>query len=294
MGHGAVVARIRVRSRGGYSERASHKVVISRDSMKHSSGYLRSHGWLLLRIARSEIGSRFAGSLLGAGWAIVTPVLMLMIYATVYLFVLRVQVQGMTSAGYVVLIFTGLVPFLMTSEALNNGVSSVVANRAVLANTVFPIDLVPVKAVVLAQVTMITGLVVVLVAATFLGQLRATALLFPVIWLLHVLFLIGLLWMLSLINIVFRDLQNFVSVILMFLMIASPIAYTPEMVPAGMKLLITLNPIAYYIIAYQDIIVFGRVPGVQLWLSLIAMSSLTFVGGGYFFVRAKRSLIDYV
>lgn len=262
--------------------------------MKHSSGYLRSHGWLLLRIARSEIASRFAGSLLGAGWAVVTPVLMLLIYAVVYLLVLRVQVQGMTSAGYVVLIFTGLVPFLMTSEALNNGVSSVVANRAVLANTVFPIDLVPVKAVVMAQVTMITGLVVVLVAAAFLGDLKATALLLPIIWLLHVLFLVGLLWLLSLINIVFRDLQNFVGVVLMLLMIASPIAYTPEMVPNGLKLIITLNPIAYYIIAYQDIIVFGKMPSVQLWISLILMSSVTFVGGGYFFVRAKRSLIDYV
>lgn len=262
--------------------------------MKHSSGYLRSHGWLLLRISRSEIRTRFAGSLLGAGWAIITPVLMLMIYAVVYLFVLKIQVPGMTSAGYVVLIFTGLVPFLMTSEALSNGVSSVVANRAVLANTVFPIDLVPVKSVVLAQVMMITGLVVVLIAATFLGQLRMTALLLPVIWLLHVLFLIGVLWILSLINIVFRDLQNFIGVVLMLLMIASPIAYTPDMVPAAMKAIITLNPIAYYIIAYQDVVVFGKVPELKLWLSLISMSLLAFVGGGYFFVRAKRSLIDYV
>lgn len=262
--------------------------------MKHSSEFLLSHGALLLRIARSEITARFAGSMLGAGWAIVTPILMLMIYAAVYLFIFKIKVEGLSSASYVVLIFTGLVPFLMTSEALNNGVSSVVANRAVLANTVFPIDLVPVKAVVLAQVTMLTGLVIVIGSAFLLGRLQATILLVPLIWLLHVMFLIGLLWMLSLINIVFRDLQNFIGIILMYLMIASPIAYTPEMVPRAMKLLLTLNPFSYYIIAYQESIVFGRVPGLSLWISMISMSVLAFAGGGYFFIRAKRSLIDYV
>lgn len=262
--------------------------------MQHSSQYLWSHGQLLMRIARSEITARFAGSILGAGWAIATPVLMLMIYAAVYLLIFRVQVPGMTGASYVVLIFTGLVPFLMTSEALNTGVSSVVANRAVLANTVFPIDLVPMKSVVLAQVTMLTGLVIVLGSALVLGQLRPTVLLLPIIWLLHVMFLIGLLWLLSLINIVFRDLQNFIGIILMVLMIVSPIAYTPEMVPGAMKPLITFNPIAYYIIAYQDIVVFGRIPSLSSWIVLITMSVALFVGGGYFFARAKRGLIDYV
>ncbi|WP_100961747.1 hypothetical protein [Bosea sp. FBZP-16] len=111
-----------------------------------------------MRIARSEITARFAGSILRAGWAIATPVLMLMIYAAVYLLIFSVQVPGKTGASYVVLIFTGLVPFLTTSEALSTGVSSVVANRAVLADTVFPIDLVPIKSVVLAQVTMLAGL----------------------------------------------------------------------------------------------------------------------------------------
>lgn len=262
--------------------------------MRHSSEYLWSHGRLLIRIARSEIASRFAGSFLGAGWAIATPILMLLIYATVYLLIFRIKVPGMTSESYVILIFSGLVPFLMTSEALSTGVSSVVANRAVLANTVFPIDLVPMKSVVLAQVTMVTGLVVILVAVLLLGELKKTVLLLPVIWLLHIMFLVGLLWLLSLINIVFRDLQNFIGVILMFLMIASPIAYTPDMVPDALKPIITFNPIAYYIVAYQDIIVFGKIPSISTWLNISIMSLISFIGGGYFFARAKRGLIDYV
>lgn len=262
--------------------------------VKHSSVYLRSHLGLLFRVTRSEIVSRYAGSLLGIGWAVLGPLLLLVIYAAVYLFILRVRAPNLSGSEYVILIFTGLVPFLMSSEALVNGVSSVVSNKAVLSNTVFPVDLVPIKAVLTSQVTMVTGMVIVLIAAIVLRKLSVSILLFPLVWTLHVLFLIGLLWILSLVNLVFRDLPNIIGVVIMYLMIASPIAYTPEMVPESMKMLLTLNPLAHFIVAYQDLIVFGRLPSLSTMLVVTSISILTFLVGGFFFARAKRTLIDYV
>jgi lipopolysaccharide transport system permease protein len=262
--------------------------------MTHSGAYLLSHWKLLFRVARSEIVARFAGSLLGIGWAVLTPILMLLIYAAVYLFVLKIQVPTLSGSQYVVLIFTGLVPFLMSSEALQSGVTSVVSNRAVLANTVFPIDLVPVKVVLMAQTTMVAGFALVLVATLVVNRFSPTILLFPIVWLLQLMFLTGILWILSLVNLVFRDLGNLIGILLMYLMIASPIGYTPQMVPAGMQMLLTLNPLAYFIVAYQNLIVFGRLPSPSLTITIIAMSLLTFAIGGFFFAHAKRTLIDYV
>ena len=140
-------------------------------NVSHSSVYLRSHLGLLFRVTRSEIVARFAGSLLGFGWAVLGPLLLLVIYATVYLLILKVRAPSLSGAEYVVLIFTGLVPFLMSSEALLSGVPSVVSNKAVLSNTVFPIDLVPIKAVLISQVTMVTGMVIVLLAASHLATI---------------------------------------------------------------------------------------------------------------------------
>jgi lipopolysaccharide transport system permease protein len=77
-------------------------------------------------------------------------------------------------------------------------------------------------------------------------------------------------------------------------MIASPIGYTQEMVPEGMKLILLLNPLAYFIVAYQDLIVFGRLPNLSLIITITTMSLLMFLVGGFFFARAKRTLIDYV
>jgi len=193
----------------------------------------------------------------------------------------------------VALIFAGIVPFLMTSEALSTGVSSVVANKSVLANTVFPVDLVPVKAVLLSQVTMAIGLAIVAVATAVLGRLTPFALLVPIFWALQAAFLIGVLWFLSLITLILRDLQNLIGLIIMFLMIASPIAYTPEMVPAALKPLLIANPLAYFIVAYQDALVFGRLPSFANMAAILVMSVSMFVLGGLFFSRAKSTLIDY-
>lgn len=267
--------------------------VLARRRFDHSTRFLISHRRLLLRVARHELRARYAGSVLGVGWAVLTPLVMLGVYAAVYLVIFQIKVPGLSATQYVLWIFSGLVPFLATSEALVTGVGAVVANRSALSNTVFPIDLAPVKAVLLSQITMVVGFVAIFAVLGATARLSWTVLLVPFVWGLHVLALLGLTWILSLVNLVFRDLQNMMGLALMGLMIASPIAYTPEMVPPGLKMLIVLNPFAYFVTAYQRLLVLGHLPAVSEMLVLVAISTGTFLVGGSFFSRAKRVLIDY-
>lgn len=263
-------------------------------SVDHSSRFLVSHRRLLWQASLHECKARYAGSVFGASWAILTPLLLLVLYAGVYMMILRVRAPGMSAVQYVVLIFSGLIPFLMTSEALSSGVGSVVANKSVLSNTVFPIDLTPTKAVLLSQLPMGVGFAVILIVLLVTWNIAWTILFFPVIWGLHILALIGLTWVLSLVNLVFRDIQNLIGVALMGLMIASPIAYTPEMVPSHLRVILILNPFAYFVTAYQDVVIRGRLPEGWCWLMLVVMSVSVFVAGGFFFSRGKRVLLDYV
>src|SRR5215813_12523636 len=113
----------------------------------YSAKFLLTHHKLLWRVSLNELKSRYAGSIIGLGWALVFPLLLMSIYAVTYLVIFQVRVPSLSPLQYVLLIFCGLVPFLMTSEALSYGVSSVMANKSVLSNTVFPIDLTPAKAV---------------------------------------------------------------------------------------------------------------------------------------------------
>src|SRR5262245_8501662 len=160
-------------------------------AVSHSGRYLLTHRRILLRVTRNELVSRYAGSVLGVGWALLTPLAIISIYAVVYLVIFRVQAPGLTPGQYVVFIFAGLVPFLMTSEALGSGVGSVITNKAVLSNTVFPIDLAPPKAVLLSQVQMVVGMTAILLVTPFVAPVSWTISLLPVVWILHVMALTG-------------------------------------------------------------------------------------------------------
>ena len=263
-------------------------------SLRHPAHNILSHRDILFRVISTDLKTRYAGSFLGLGWAFILPLIIIVIYAVVYLVIFKVKVPGLSTVGYVLLIFSGLIPFLMTGEALATGVSSIIANKSVLNNTIFPVDLIAPKIVITSQITMAVGMLIVLIGSWFNGSFGWQMFLLPVIWLLHILALIGLIWILSLLNIIFRDLQNMISPIIMIMMILSPIAYTPEMVPAQLKFLIYANPFAYYIVAYQKVLVLDQAFSVLHFILLFFMSVGLFLVGGLFFSSAKEYLIDYV
>jgi len=261
--------------------------------MIHSARLLLSHGGVLWRVTRNELSARYAGSLMGTGWLIVQPLVVLVTYAVVYMYVFRVRVEGLSPLGYVLYVYAGLAPFLMTAEALSAGVTSVLSGKFVLGSGDFPLDLVPVKAVLMSQGSMFVGFALVVSGGLVTGTLTWTVLLFPFLWALYVMGLIGLAWILSLVYLVFRDLPYVIGLVLLVVMIASPIAYTPDMVPPALRPLIVMNPFAYVVTACQQILVAGRFPGTMHAIVLIGGSLGLFAAGGWFFSRAKGVLLDY-
>jgi len=263
--------------------------------MENSSiRYLKTHGGLLLRVTRNELVARHAGSLLGIGWLFLAPLLVLSVYALIYLVIFRVQVPGLSPLQYVLYVFAGLVPFLATAEALSVGASSIAGNRALMNNPAFPIDLAPVKVALASQTTMLVGFALIVVTSVTIGSLQITVLLVPVVWALQILFTVGVNWFLSLLTVVFRDMQQLVSSILMLMLVASPIAYTPSMVPPQLQALIVLNPFAYFVTAYQKTLVLGLLPTPVELSVMAALALISFFAGGRFFSAGKRVLLDYV
>jgi lipopolysaccharide transport system permease protein len=247
-----------------------------------------------VRVARTDLQARYAGSLIGVAWAVFYPIVLLCIYAVIYLLIFQVRPTYMTPVMYILYMFSGLVPFLMVGESLSSGVASVVGNKAVLNNTVFPIELAPVKPVLLSQGVATVGFTLIVVVAAAHRLLNWTVLLLPILWLFQLLFLIGLNWMLSIIHVVFRDLQYLVSLGLFIVLVSSPIAYTQEMIPESLKIFMFMNPFSYFIVAFQQILVLGEPPPTWQWLVLVLLSFGMFVLGGWIFAGGKRALIDYV
>lgn len=250
------------------------------------------HRSLLWQTTLSDVRARFAGSVLGVLWVLLLPLLLLSVYAGIYIYVFKVRLGLFSSNEYVLLIFAGLIPFIGFSDALASGTGSVSANASLIRNTLFPIDLVPVKAVLTSQTVQVVGMALLLVALGLTGKLSWWSTLLPVVWVLQVLLTVGIIWIFSALNVFARDLQQVVGVLNLVLMMVSPIAYSAEMVPESLRPFLGVNPLYYVITVYQDVLVLGRRP--QLIPHLTVLAVTVFFAGYWFFVRIKQALADNV
>lgn len=248
---------------------------------------------LLLETVKVSLRQRYAGATLGLAWVVMGPILLLTLYAAIYLVVFRVRPSNMEPEIYVLYVFSGLVPFMNFSQGLIQGTTALSADKEVLLNTIFPPELVPVREVAASLVTLGIGIGITCVAGLFLGKISLVWLLVPVVLVLLVMFLIGLTWILSLANLVLKDIQQILTYVTIILIVGSPIAYTPDMLPATLQVVIYFNPLAYFIICIQSLIVLGTLPNWPISLGVLVFGVGSVVLGAHVFSRAKMVFFDY-
>ena len=252
------------------------------------------HKKILFSTTLSEIRKKYAGSALGIVWAFLYPLLFLGVYAMVYAFVLGVTYPNLTTAEYILVIFCGLIPFLGCSEAINPGTQSVTSNSGLIKNTMFPIDLIPVRTVFCAQLTHGAGIIILIIALLFMRKWTILTPLIIVIWLFQVMMEAGMVWILSSINVVMKDLQNVISIIVIMLMMISPIAYPASAVPNNLRIFMVINPIYSFIIASQEVLLYGNIPDISIWIGMFVWGPCLFLLGYQFFIKMKRVFVDNV
>ncbi|HUH83607.1 MAG TPA: ABC transporter permease [Stellaceae bacterium] len=251
------------------------------------------HRRLLFRSVATEMRHRYAGSLVGVLWVVVAPLLLLALYALVYAVIFRIRPLDMSTADYVLRISCGLMPLLGFNEALATGTTSLSLNKQVLLNTVFPSELVPLRAVIAGSASSVAGLLMVLIGAAILHGPSFTFLAVPVVLFCQLMLVAGVAWILSLANLVLRDIQQVLSFLTIVLLVASPVAYTPAMLPASLSPFIYCNPLSYFVIAFQNVIADDVLPRPIVVTGLLVLGLLALTLGFEVFRRAKQVFFDY-
>jgi lipopolysaccharide transport system permease protein len=249
---------------------------------------------ILIRTTIVEIRRKYAGSVIGLAWLILGPVLLMLIYSVIYGVFFRLRPEELTASEYVVYILAGLVPFLGFSEALTSGTTSLVTQRDLLLNSMFPAELVPLRAVFIAFSVPLVGLAILVLADIVIGHFSLWSFLVPIFIILLMMFIAGSVWITSLFNLVLGDIQQILSYFTMIALIASPIAYMPSMVPPGFSVLVWLNPLSYFVVAVQSLVVFNRFPPIPAAIGCVVLGLVSFAFGLTIFRRAKGVFFDYV
>ncbi|QRN03378.1 hypothetical protein GH742_05580 [Legionella sp. MW5194] len=250
------------------------------------------HYSLLKNSIVSELAKRHAGSVIGIFWFILYPLLLFFIYSTLYIVIFRVKPTDMSTNTYVIYIMSGLLPFLGFSDGLTAGTTSLSSKKSLLLNTVYPSEFIPLQAVVVNCMTLFVGVLLLIIANLLcLRTISLSILVLPALIMLQVMFTTGIVWVLSILNLVLKDIQQSLSFVTMLLMIVSPIAYTPAMVPKTLKLIIYLNPFSYYVWSYQDLFVEGVISCNFLIATFISI--FCFSLGHYFYDKTKKVFYEF-
>ena len=256
--------------------------------MKLDVKYTKSNVKKLFDGVLLELKQKYVGSALGTAWVFIYPAMQLSIYAALYAFIFRVRPSGLTEWTYILLVFSGLVPLLTFSEMLTSATNSLSLNKSLLLNTVFPAILIPVRYAIASHLPGLAGLLITVVYSIYLERTDFfVLLLLPFFWLMLMLFCIGIGWIFSLLSLVLKDIQQIIGIMIMLLIVTSPFAFTPEMVPTALKAIIFFNPMTYFVLVFQSIICYGSLPPVWLILANIGLTVGTFLCGLLVFQTVK-------
>ncbi len=248
---------------------------------------------LLAEMMTRDLKSGFAGHGLGTIWVYVQPIVVLLTFMLIFGVVIgaKMAVTNTFPGDYTSYILAGLVPWLITSNALGRGPSLFATHANLVKQVVFPVEILPVAGVAACFMIYIPCLVLLLgYKLIFGGGLSLFILLLPVVLGMHMVFALGLMLILSVITPFMRDIREFVGIYLVVAMYFTPAVYLPDWVPAMIRPVLYLNPLSYVVWVYQDVIFFGRIEHGFAWVVFTAMTAAAFLGGLLVFRKIKPFL----
>ncbi len=222
----------------------------------------------ILGCVKREFESKYRNSLLGAGWTVLNPLAMIVIYTVIFSQVMRARLPGLENTfAYSIYLCAGLLTWGLFAEITGRAQSMFLEHANLIKKLSFPRLCLPVIVVLnaLLNFSILFGLFVVflILSDNFTGLVFIALL--PLLIIL-ILFAIGLGICLGVLNVFFRDVGQFFSIFIQFWFWLSPIIYTKNALPASVRPWLELNPMTSLINGFQSVLVMGEWPHWQsLW-----------------------------
>jgi lipopolysaccharide transport system permease protein len=230
--------------------------------------WLTGYGELLRTLLRREIRVRYKGSALGIVWSLVYPLVMVAVYTLVFSVLWK---SAKDIPHYPLFVLAGLAVWGFFQSAVQLGTGSLIANGDLVKKVWFPRELIP-AASVLAQTTTLAVMLAILIPADLIvvpETAKTMPLALPILAALICLAL-GLAWLLSVLNVFFRDIEHLLAVLFLPWFFLTPVLYSLEQLPtaASHRWLIDLlrygNPVTPYVEGFRATLLQATVPGATL------------------------------
>ena len=197
--------------------------------------------------------------------------------------------------NYPLYLICGNTLFTFFNESSNMGLTSIIANAALIKKVYIPKFIFPLSRVASSFVTMSFSMVAVLIVMLFTGApLHWTIVLFWVPLVFQLMFCCGMALLLSALTVYFRDMQHLFSVMTLGWMYATPIFYPLEQLPTNVQFLMKFNPMYHYINMFRNLVMYGNIPGPNTWIACIVAGLVMLIVGLLAFRKLQRNFILYI
>ncbi len=263
------------------------------------TGYVHV-GWLELWASRElfyflawrDLKTRYAQTAIGAGWALMQPLLSTLIFTLVFGYLAKVPSDGLP---YPLFAFAAILPWSLFARSLERSTLSVVSEGGLIKKVYFPRLIIPIAATFINLVDFAVGFLILIgmmiwyqvvpqwtlmFLPLFVGVALATALSVS-------------LW-LSALNVKYRDVASVVPLMTQLWMFASPVLYPASLVPEPYRFYYGLNPMAGVIEGFRWVLLGKAAPDWSMVAVSLVVVALLLVGGVIFFRRVERTFADLI
>jgi lipopolysaccharide transport system permease protein len=245
-------------------------------------------------LAWRDILVRYKQTAIGIAWALVRPFLTMLVFTFIFSRVAKLPAPG--SVPYALLVFAAMLPWQFFSTALSEASNSLIGNSNLISKVYFPRLIVPAGSVITSFVDFLITLGLMAGMMVWYGFLPDWRLLtLPLFMALAFGSAFGAgLWLCAL-NVRYRDFRYIVPFIVQFGLYLSPVGFSSNIVPEGMRLIYALNPMVGVIDGFRWALLRGQSPlaGYALIASILVTSVLC-LSGIWYFRRTEKTFADII
>lgn len=246
---------------------------------------------LLYFLVTREIKVLYAQTILGLSWAVLQPLVQIILFTIVFGKVAKVSSEGVP---YFLFATLAIIPWTYMSQAMSASSESLVKGQQMLGKVYFPRLIYPFAPVMSRLIEFFISLCIVVCVAIYYRIVPTLNLLLLPVFIVYMIMVpagIGL-W-LSALAIRFRDVKHGMHFAVRMLMYTAPIVYSAASIPEHYRIIYCLNPIVGVIEGFRACFLGTPMPWLYIWPGMIT-ATLVLVGGAFYFVRMERVFVDVI
>lgn len=243
---------------------------------------------LIRELVSREIKIQYKRSYLGVAWTIALPLTQLIVFSVVFKGVLKLDIPN-----YGAFVFCGLLVWNWFQLSTVQGAVAIIHKPELISRPGFPTWVLPIVFVTINLIHFLVSLPFLIVLLLMKGGILTWwVLLLPAVVAIQFVFLLGLSLIVATTNVVLRDTQHLLSVMLPLLFYLTPVCYDVKLVPPSLKWVYQLNPLTHLLEAYRSILIFGKPPELTGLLLLSLLSVIVVWYGNRIFHQKSHTFIE--